>query len=242
MKTYEMLFRNLQTHWKQCKYNAEPRERWDTAQESSELLEAMQIPPRATWEYVKYCSGIFRPIEAMQILIAEPDEIRKKYHSGINRHFSYANTPRRATWKYVTYRSGIFRSIGSHANPPRRPTRKYLKYRSGIFRPIGSHANIPRRATWKYVKYRSGIFRPIGSYAKNTSQSYCENTWSIAQASSDLLEAMHIHLAEPRENTWNIVQASSDQIHLAEPRENTWNIAQEFLDLLKAMQMPRRAT
>ena len=37
---------------------------WNTAQESSDLLEATQRSHRATWKHMRYCSGIIRPIRS----------------------------------------------------------------------------------------------------------------------------------------------------------------------------------
>ena len=164
VKTREIPFSNLQTYWKPYKYHAQPPENTcNTYQESSDLLEAMQIQRVATWKHVKYLSGIFRPIgshgnttrshvKTCEIPFRNLQSYWKpcKYHENTWNTFQESSDlleaiqiPRAATWKHVQYLSGIFKSIGSHANT----TGSHVKTRELPLRNLQTY--------WKPCKYHA---------------------------------------------------------------------------------------
>ena len=121
----------------------------------------------------------------------------------------------RAMWKYLKNLQNCWKPCTYHAEPCEN-TRNIAQESSDLLNAM----QIPRRATWKYVKYRSGVFRPVESHA-NTMQSH--------------MKIRGISLKNVQ-NCWKPCK------YHAEPCENTWNINQESSHLLKAMQIPRRAT
>ena len=168
LKTHEILSRNLQNYWKPCKYHAEPLKTiryssgivktcgsradtthshpceytWHTAQESSDLLEAVQKPRTATWKYLKCRSGIVRLIGSH----VNTTQSHKNVRNTAQESWDLLEDMQilcRAAWKYIKYRSGIFRLVGNHANT----TYSHLKTCEIQLRRLQIH--------WKPCKYHA---------------------------------------------------------------------------------------
>ena len=128
VKTCEISFRHLHTCWKLRKYHAEPREnRRNIVQESSILLNGMQLQRKAMWKHVKHCWGIFRPVESH----GNTTQSHVK-----TREISLRNL--QTCWKPCKY----------HAEP-RENTCNIAQESSDLLKGM----QIPCRATWKHVEY-----------------------------------------------------------------------------------------
>ena len=120
VKTCEMSLSNLQTYWKPCKYHTGPRENtWKIAQESSDLLDAMQIPCLALWKHKKYHRESSDLLKAMQT----PRKAKWK-------HVKYHTNTTQSHVKILKYCSGTFRLIGSHANTTQSHVKTHVNHDS----------------------------------------------------------------------------------------------------------------
>ena len=201
----------------------------------------MQIPRRAMWKHVTSRSRIFRPLTAMRI-------------------------PRRAMWKHIRYRSGIFTPVESYANTTQSHVKTYeisLRHLQTCWKTCKYYAE-PYENTWNIDQEPSDLLRAMQISGKPG-----ENTWNIPQESPDLLKAMQVprraswkhmkccsKIFKPVDSHANTMQSHVKTCETslrnlqpcwkpckyhAQPCETTWNIAQESSDLLKAVQIPRRA-
>ena len=250
VKTREIPLRNLQNYWKPCKYH---ENMWNTSQESSDLLEAIQIPRAATWKHVQCLSGIFRFIESRAKTTQSHMKIQKiPFRS------------RQAFWKpRFRNRQTYWKPCECHAKPC-----ENIWNTDQESSDLLEIMQIPCRATWTYVTPRAWIVRLIRSHA-NTTQSHvkkhemplknlqtywkpckhhawpCEITW-IPLRNLQTHWKPGENYAMPRDNKRNSAQESTHLLEAmryhGEPRENIWDTAYKSLELLEAMQIPSRTT